>query len=998
MAFPPLEVQPTPFFKDHFGMKLERLFRANLFLKLALILSIVAGNTTFATYAARANETGAPTNVTAVALPNKSATISWTAPANEAQLGITEYYVELPGFLSDPNNVELCTVAATGNSNQYSCSLNTLPTQNEAYLRYFFYVVAVNANGRLYPSYTSSNSVTIYDAPQAPSVPRNVSGLAGTNSIRVFWLTPVFDGASPITSYTAVIEGESASCTASPTLTQYQNCIINGLDNGSSYTFTVVATNAIGTSTPGNSQRSITPFVGNFDGFDTNSFDNYVDGHQQVRNLPSGKSLYNLRCESSANTFDFTLETIDSQNSNYSNPINISFSDIDYSHDLTCNTQTAAGPNGVFITISNPSESETMLYNLNPATGEANDIALISFPNLTLGWQGKVLGVTQDQSGILRVLFLTSDDNNPFGFPVLNTGVINTATGAVETSVMVAQDLVVPLFDFESVELEEELMPLGELDLPDSDLISFFPDAGKIVLYKSNSPTSGSDLLMGGLNGLGKLTESTDGDLLEPLDAFLQGEDPLEFLYNPSSPIIPTDYLNLLRDLSFSPPAFNTYQDMAYLLSGGETAGRIASLFSLNLTSGHLEAVADFPASSMPLGDGYLSTATTIDSNGIIWNLSGGVLQSESISGFQNVGDYQVALTDQSDSANQPSSDSNSIFVASSILINTPPPPPSNTAPGAPTTVVAKTTGKRSATVSFAPPSSNGGSVITSYSATSKPGGITEILTQANGGTFTFDNLQPGTAYIFAVTATNAIGTSAATISNSIKTMPLEVASISALSFVDDGTGTGGKILWSGKSIDSVLYTGPENSYPGPYNYGAFSSGWNGRIRNLESDKSYTISIFAVSADGVGESKSLTFKTSAALPVLAGSVNTLSTSSSSARSTSTELTQVLKWIEENTFVPGEGAKMSGLLTKFDALVTSPHRAYIKVPTSRVSIVTATSLTPKACSVVSASAKVDAGLVTALNGDKCTISYTVTGGSNAPATLVKDFIFKKIAQK
>ena len=997
MAFPLVDVQPTPFVKDHFGMKLERVSQANLFLKLALILSIVASNFTFSNSVARADETGAPTNVTAIALPNKSATISWTSAANEVELNITEYYVELPGFLSNLNNVELCTVAATGNANQYSCLLNNLPTQNEDYLSYFFYVVAVDANGRINSSYTNSNQVTIYDAPQAPSVPRSVSGLAGTNSIRVFWQNPIFDGASPITSYTAVINGESASCTAGPTLTQYQNCVINGLDNGRSYTFTVVATNAIGTSTPGYSQRFVTPFVGNFDGFDTNSFDNYVDGHQQVRNMPSGKSLYNLRCESTGNTFDFTLDIINSQNSNYSNPINISFSDIDYSHDLTCNTQTAAGPNGVFMTISNPNESETMLYNLNPATGEAIDIALISFPNLPLGWQGRVLGVTQDQSGILRVLFLTSDDNNPFGFPVLNIGVINSATAVVETSVMVAQDLVVPLFDFESVELEEALLPLGELDIPDSDSISFFPDAVKIVLYKNNSPTSGSDLLMGGLNGLGKLTESSDGDLLEPLDTFLQGEDPFEFLYNPNSPIIPTDYLNLLRDLAFSPPAFNTYQDLAYLLSGGETAGRIASLFSLNLTSGHLEAVADFPASSIPLGDGYLSTATTIDSNGIIWNLTGGVLQSESIFGFQNVGDYQVAFTEQSDSVNQPPSDSNSIFVAS-VLINTPLPPPSNTPPSAPTTVVAKTTSKRSATVSFAPPASNGGSAITSYSATSTPGGITKILTQANGGTFIFDNLQPGTAYTFAVSATNAIGTSAASNSNSIKTMPLEVASISALTFVDDGSGTGGKILWSGKGIDSVLYTGPENSYPGPYNYGAFSSGWNGRIRNLESDKAYTISIFAVSADGVGETKSLTFKTLATLPVLAGSVNTLSTSSSSAASTSTKLAPVLKWIEENTFVPGEGAKMSGLLTKFDALVTSPHRAYVKVPTSRVSTVDVISLTPKACSVVSASAKVDAGLVTALSGDKCTISYTVTGGSKAPATLVKDFIFKKITQK
>jgi hypothetical protein len=188
---------------------------------------------------------------------------------------------------------------------------------------------------------------------------------------------------------------------------------------------------------------------------------------------------------------------------------------------------------------------------------------------------------------------------------------------------------------------------------------------------------------------------------------------------------------------------------------------------------------------------------------------------------------------------------------------------PSESNPGAPTSVVATATGKRSATVSFGAPSSNNGSAVTSYTATSSPGGLTQTLTQATGGTFTFDGLQPGTAYTFAVTATNAIGTSAAATSNSVTTTPLEVASLSALSFVDDGTGTGGKIVWSGKNIDAVLYTGSAAYYPGPYNYGAFTSGWNGRIRNLNADTSYTVSIFAVSSDGVGESKSLTFKTSA---------------------------------------------------------------------------------------------------------------------------------------
>jgi hypothetical protein len=315
-------------------------------------------------------------------------------------------------------------------------------------------------------------------------------------------------------------------------------------------------------------------------------------------------------------------------------------------------------------------------------------------------------------------------------------------------------------------------------------------------------------------------------------------------------------------------------------------------------------------------------------------------------------------------------------------------------APTVPTSVVATATGKRSATVSFAAPASNGGSAVTSYTATSTPGGITQTLTQATGGTFAFDGLQPGTAYTFAVTATNAIGTSAAATSNSITTTPLVVAALSSLSFADDGTGTGGKIVWSGTSIDAVLYTGSAAYYPGPYNYGAFTGGWNGRIRNLTPGTEYTVSLFVVSADGVGESKSLTFKTSATLPALAGAA---SATTSKADQMTTQLPKLFAWINENVFVEGEGDRMRMMLNKFDALVTSPHRSHIKVPTSRVLNVVATSLTPLTCSVVSATAKENAGVVKALSGDTCTISYTVSGGSRAPATMVKDFVFKKFAK-
>ena len=89
-----------------------------------------------------------------------------------------------------------------------------------------------------------------------PQPPTGVSGTAGNASVAVSWTAPADDGGSPILGYVATASPGGAHCSPVSGLT---TCTVTGLTNGTGYTFTVTAENAVGISAPSAPSTTVTP-------------------------------------------------------------------------------------------------------------------------------------------------------------------------------------------------------------------------------------------------------------------------------------------------------------------------------------------------------------------------------------------------------------------------------------------------------------------------------------------------------------------------------------------------------------------------------------------------------------------------------------------------------------------------------------------------------------------------------------------------------------------
>jgi hypothetical protein len=191
---------------------------------------------------------GKVTGVTATA-GRQSANVSWSAPSSggpATSYEVTPYI----GTNAQPSVTVTGSPAAPTNATVPGLTAGTA---------YTFTVQASNPSGKG-PVSDPSAAVTPAGA-AAPSAPTAVNADPDTKSANVSWTAPADAGGSPITGYIVTAYDGTTAQGQTQVGASANTARATGLTNGRSYTFTVSATNAAGTSPESAASNAVTPLA-----------------------------------------------------------------------------------------------------------------------------------------------------------------------------------------------------------------------------------------------------------------------------------------------------------------------------------------------------------------------------------------------------------------------------------------------------------------------------------------------------------------------------------------------------------------------------------------------------------------------------------------------------------------------------------------------------------------------------------------------------------------
>jgi predicted CXXCH cytochrome family protein len=649
---------------------------------------------------------GASNSVTPFGLPDAptgasatpgdtQATVTWTAPASDGGSAILDYTVTSnPGGLTatTPDGVTLnATVTGLTNGTPYT-----------------FTVTARNAAGSG-PASGVSNSVTPTAAATAPGAPTGVTATAGDTQASLSWTAPASDGGSAILDYTVTSNpadvGPFTTADATPSAT------ITGLSNGTAYTFTVTARNAVGTGPSSTASNSVTPssVAGAPTAASATAGDTQADVSWTAPASDGGSPILDYTVTSSPGGLTSTSATSPATVSGLTNGVSYTF------------TVTARNANGS-----------------GPASGASNSVTPFGLPDAPTG----ASATPGDTQASVTWTAPASDG----GSAILDYTVTSNPGGLTATTL-------------DGVTLNATVTGLTN-GTPYTFTVTARNAAGSgPVSGASNSVTpTAAATAPGAPTGVTATAGDTQASLSWTAPASDGGSAILDYTVTSSpadvGPFTTADATPSATITGLSNGTAYTFTVTARNAVGsGPPSGVSNSVTPFGLpdaptgasaTAGNTEATVTWTAPASDGGSAILDYTVTSSPGGLTATTPDGATLEALVTGLTNGIGYTFTVV-----ATNANGDSLPSIVSNAVI--------PGSLPGSPTNIVA-TPGNTEASVTWDAPTSDGGSPITSYTVTSSPEAFTATTPDGATQTGTVVGLTNGLEYTFTVVATNANG------------------------------------------------------------------------------------------------------------------------------------------------------------------------------------------------------------------------------------------------
>ncbi len=632
-----------------------------------------------------------PTDVYATATSGGVATVNWTDPANTGGSTIRYYTVSpIPGCSSCTNLV------ANGTSTTSAVISGLTPDAS-----YVFTVTATNGNGTSDPSAPSASMT----APDVPFAPTSVSALGNANdTVTVSWTDPSAVG-SPITQYNVIPSPACGSCTGLQVSgATASTATVSGLTVGGTYTFTVTATNGLGTSAPSLPSNPV-----------------------EVPTQPGAPLA--VTATSDANGQSVVTWTAPLSNGG------MAVSGYRVTSSPGGKTCTTAGATSCTVSglTNGTAYTFTVTATNSIGTGPASAPSPAATPAAVPGTP--TIGTATASSGQVSVTFSTPATNgtpitgytvtsNPGGIaatcsssPCVVTGLTN---GTAYKFSVVANSAAGPSA---SSGYTTTVTPTGPPGPPTAVTATSYANGQSVVAWTAPSSNGGSTITGYEVTSSGGQTCTTTGATTCTVSGLANG----------------TSY-------TFTVTATNALgTGLASVASAAATPATVPGApTGATAVGGYTQATVTWAAPASNGGAAVTGYTVTSSSGGHTCTTGG---TSCVVTGLTDGTPYTFTVI-----ATNAAGNSSASAATTSVT-------PTTTVPGAPTTVTASSSANGQSVVSWTAPTYTGGSSIIHYTVTSSPGA--KICTTSNGTTTTctVTGLTNGTAYTFTVTATNGIGT-----------------------------------------------------------------------------------------------------------------------------------------------------------------------------------------------------------------------------------------------